>query len=80
MSQITLDSSLAAKLQTLRDVVEVCDPAGHVLGCFVPASDLISWEPAVPEAAEEELQRREQSNEWYSTEQVFQHLKNLENA
>jgi len=80
MSQITLDSSLAAKRQSLREVVEFCDPSGHVLGCFVPATDLACWEPAGPEATEEELQRREQSNEWYTTEQVLEHLKNLEKA
>ena len=80
MSQITLDSNLSARLQNLRDVVEVCDPAGNVLGCFVPSPDLASWEPAVPEATEEELQQREQSSEWFTTEQVLERLKQLENS
>jgi hypothetical protein len=31
-----------------------------------------------PPISEEELRRREQSDEWYTTEQVLEHLKGLE--
>lgn len=40
--------------------------------------DTPEWEPATPGASEEELDRREQSTEWYSTEEVLAHLKELE--
>ena len=38
-------------------------------------SDYEPWEPPIEE---EELKRREQSDEWYSTEEVLAHLKSLE--
>jgi hypothetical protein len=37
------------------------------------------WEPVTPEVSEEELDEREQSTEWYTTEEVLAHLKSLEN-
>ena len=78
MTQITLDATLSGTLHSLGQAVELCDPSGKVLGRFVPLIDLSEWEPVTPEAGEEELDRREQSTEWYSTEEVLAHLKNLE--
>jgi hypothetical protein len=79
MTRITLDASLSSKLNNLAEPVELCDPSGRVLGRFVPLIDMSQWEPVSPEVSEEELERREQSAEWYSTEEVMTHLKNLEN-
>jgi hypothetical protein len=78
MTQIILDASLASKLNDIIHPVELCDPSGRVMGRFVPLIDPSEWEPVSPEATEEELDRREQSTEWYSTEEVLAHLKNLE--
>ncbi len=78
MSQITLDASVANKLSNLIHSVELCDPAGRVIGRFIPRIDMSEWEPVSPEASEEELDRREQSEEWYSTEEVLAHLKRLD--
>lgn len=78
MTQITLDASVSSQLHNLNQPAELCDPSGRVLGRFVPLIDLSIWEPVSPEASEEELDRREQSEEWYTTEQVLAHLKSLE--
>lgn len=78
MTQITLDAGLSSKLDSLGSAAELCDPSGKVLGRFVPLIDLSQWEPVTPEASEEELDRREQSDDWYTSEEVFAHLKNLE--
>jgi len=78
MTQIFLDANLSNKLHELGQPAELCDPSGKVLGRFVPLIDLSEWEPVSPEASEEELDRREQSDEWYTTEQVLAHLKSLE--
>lgn len=43
-----------------------------------PVGDLSEYEPWEPPISEEELQRREQSNKWHTTEQVLAHLKSLE--
>jgi hypothetical protein len=78
MSQITLDASIANKLSNLIHSVELCDPTGRVIGRFVPLIDLSEWEPVSPAASEEELDRREKSNEKrYTTAEVLAYLEKL---
>jgi hypothetical protein len=77
MPRIMLDATAADKLRA-DQIVDVCDPSGKVIGRFTPAFDPSEWEPWEPEIDEEELQRREQSDKWYTTEQVLAHLKSLE--
>ncbi len=78
MTQITLDATLATKLHDLGQTVELCDPSGRVVGKFVPLIDLSVWEPISPDVSEEELDRRGQSDEWVTSEEVWAHLKRLE--
>jgi hypothetical protein len=80
MIQITLDASVSDQLHNLTQPVELCDPSGRVLGEFVPRIDTSEWEPISPDISEEELGRRERSEEWYSTEEVLAYLKRLENS
>jgi hypothetical protein len=79
MNQILLDASVSSKLANLGSPIELCDPSGRVLGRFVPLVNMSEWEPVSAGASEEELDRREQSTEWYSTAEVLAHLKSLEN-
>lgn len=78
MSQIIVDTVLSSKLDQQFHPVELCDPSGRVLGRFVPKVDLSEWESITPDISEEELDRREKSTEWYTTEEVMAHLKSLE--
>lgn len=78
MTQIILDASVSSQLNNLTHPVELCDSSGRILGEFVPRIDMSEWEPVSPAASEEELDRREQSADWYTTEQVLAHLKSLE--
>lgn len=78
MTRIILDANASSKLSNLIEPVELCDLYGRVLGRFIPRIDMSEWEPVSPDVSEEELDRREQSEEWYSTEQVLAHLKSLE--
>ncbi|MBV9123439.1 MAG: hypothetical protein JO112_08790 [Planctomycetes bacterium] len=78
MTQIILDASMSSKLHGFTGPVELCDPSGQVLGRFVPRIEMSEWEPVSPDISEEELDRREQSTDWYSTEEVLAHLKSLE--
>jgi hypothetical protein len=58
--------------------VELCDESGKVLGRFIPKIDLSEWEPISPDISEEELRRREQSNEKrYTTAEVIAYLESL---
>jgi hypothetical protein len=78
MPKITLDAALSSKLHGLSQVVEMCDPSGRVLGRFIPQVDLSEWEPISPDVSEDELDRREQSNERrYTTAEVLARLEKL---
>ncbi len=78
MTQVILDEHSASRLYDISYTVELCDSSGRVLGRFVPASDLSEWEPMIPDATEDELDRREQSNEKrFSTAEVVARLEKL---
>ena len=79
MTQISLNAELSRKLREVTAAAELCDPSGRVLGRFVPVVDMSQWEPVTPEVSEEELDRREKSTEWYTTEEVIAHLQKLGN-
>ena len=78
MPQITLDATVSSQLNGVIHAVELCDPAGRVLGRFVPLIDLTEWEPLSPDISEEELDRRANSKEKrYPTTEVLAHLEKL---
>lgn len=78
MTQIMLDVASSKQLHGLGQIVELCDPSGHVLGRFVPVVDMKEWEPLSAEASEEELDRRARSKEKrYTTAEVLAHLEKL---
>jgi hypothetical protein len=78
MTQITVDPTLSSQLDELGQIVELCAPSGKVLGKFVPLIDLSEWEPVSPDVSEEELDRRERSNEKrYTTAEVLAFLEKL---
>jgi hypothetical protein len=78
MTQIILNASVSSQLHGLKQPVELCDPSGQVLGRFVPSSDISQWEPVSPGATEEELDLREQSNDWLTIDEVTAYLNSLE--
>ncbi len=78
MTQIILDTAVSGRLDNITQSVELCDPSGRVLGRFVPRLNMSEWEPVTPAASEEELDRREQTNEKrYTTAEVLAHLEKL---
>jgi len=80
MTRITVDEVLRARLLNLSQPLELCDESGQVLARVVPETSLVELEAWEPPIDEEELRRREQSDRWYTTKQVLEHLKNLENS
>ncbi len=78
MTKIVVDEALRNKLLNLTQPLELCDESGRVLASVFPKLDLSQYEPSEPQISEEELERRMNSTEWYTTEQVLAHLKNLE--
>jgi hypothetical protein len=78
MTRVIVDEALRGKLLNLLQPLELCDVTGKVLARVTPVADAPAYEPSEPQVSEEELRRREQSNKWYTSEQVFAHLKSLE--
>ena len=78
MSELILPETVATQLQGLFHPIHLCDASGKRLGCFVPAVDLSQYEIEGPEPTEEELREIEQSTEWYTTQEVLQHLEKLQ--
>ena len=77
MTRITVDPALSSQLNELGQIVELCAPSGKVLGKFVPLIDLSEWEYISPDVSEEELDRREQEAEFYTTAEVLAYLEKL---
>jgi hypothetical protein len=78
MPKLILDANLLAKLDQIYYPVELCDESGRVLGQFIPKFDPARFEPLTPEISDEELRRREQSNEKrYTTAEVLAYLEKL---
>jgi hypothetical protein len=77
MSEFTLPEPIARQLEGLPFPVYLFDASGKKLGCFIPVVDAREYEELEPELSDEELRRIEQSDEWYSTDEVLRHLGNL---
>ena len=77
MSELFLPETVATQLQGLSHPVHLCDASGKRLGCFVPTVDPSEYEILGPEPTEEELRLAEESDEWYSTDEVLRHLEKL---
>ena len=77
MNKIVVDDTLRTKLRNFSEPLELCDETGRSLARVVPLEDLSQYEPWDPSISEEELRRREQSDKWYSTEEILAHLKSL---
>jgi hypothetical protein len=77
MTEIVMPDTVAVQLQQLPFPVNLCDSSGKKLGRFVPTVDPSLYEIIGPEPSAEELDRIEQSSEWYSTDQLRRHLESL---
>jgi len=77
MNQIVIDNETKSQLGDFTEPVEICDAAGRVLGRLIPAIKESDDERYVPAISEEELQRREREDKWYTTQEVLDHLENL---
>jgi hypothetical protein len=77
MTRVVLDTNLRQKLYDLVQPLELCDENGKVLARLLPIYDRAEYGPLEPQVSDKELRRREQSTNWYTTEQVLAHLKEL---
>lgn len=75
MIRIPLDQTLRDKLRNLTEPLELCDEAGVVVARVYPVAD--DFEPREPQVSEEELDRREKSDKWWTTAELLEHLRKL---
>lgn len=71
MERIVVDSELPSKLPAVMRPVELCDPAGRILGTYTPELDDVE-----PPIAEEELRRRENEPGGRSLREILADLEN----
>jgi hypothetical protein len=74
MNELVMPETIASQLQGLPHPVNLCDAAGKTLGWFVPLVDRSLYEIVGPEPTNDELDRIENSSEWYSIDEVLRHL------
>jgi hypothetical protein len=76
MSDLTVPESFASQLSDLPHVVHLRNASGKTLGYFVPVAD--PGDDALdPGLSNDSLRQIEQSNDWFSTQQVLAHLEKL---
>lgn len=78
MKSVPVDDVLRSKLENLTVPLAICDESGRVLARVVPQADLSDYELTEPRISVEELRRRKNSDQWYTTAQVLDHLRDLE--
>jgi hypothetical protein len=64
-------------VHNLTEPLELCAESGEVLGRFFPSLDLSQYEPWEPPISEEELRRREEETESYTTADLLAYLESL---
>lgn len=82
MKRVTLDRDLEAKVGSLHEEVEVCDEAGRTVGRFLPEGIyrryLYEW--ANLQFDDEDLNRAARQPGKYTTAEVLDHLRSLDNS
>ena len=71
MTRVIVDPALRQKLYDLSQPLELCDDTGRVLARVTPVAPGDALEPQV---SEEELRRRERSDDWATTAEVLARL------
>lgn len=77
MNQIVIDNEMKSRLGDFTEPVEICDATGNVLGRLIPTSDGSADKPYEPKFTEEELQRIEREDKWFTTQEVLDRLETL---
>lgn len=77
MTKVTVDEALLSRLYNLSEPLELCDASGRLLGRVIPVPDLSEYEAWEPPMDEEDLLRREQEVESFTTAEVLAYLESL---
>ena len=73
MTRVIVDPTLREKLHDLQQPLELCDEGGRVLARVTPVPPA-AGDRVVPQISDEELRRREQSDDWLTTAELLSDL------
>jgi hypothetical protein len=77
MSGITIDADTVAKLKSVREMVELRDDAGRIVGHFLPGPPRDANGQIIVPISEEELERRSQERGGRSLKDIMNDLSKL---
>ncbi|MBY0526537.1 MAG: hypothetical protein K2R98_24290 [Gemmataceae bacterium] len=78
MTRVVVNAKLRSQLPDLSQPIEFCDESGHVIARAFPVLHPAEYGPLDPQISDEELRRREQSNEKrYTTAEMLDYLRKL---
>ena len=82
MTRIIVDEILKSRLHDLKEPLELCDAAGHVLARVSPSVtaaelDLSKWEPVEPPTLTAEERERMLKEPTYTTAELIAYLEKL---
>jgi len=83
MTKVILDQAMLAKLQFLKEPLELCDEAGRTLALLTPKVGNSKYEGVEIPVSEKELQLIEKELErgkCFTTAEVLAHLQSLEKS
>lgn len=75
MTRVIVDALLLSRLHNLNEPIELCNEAGQILARIELAA--APDEQREPQISNQELDRRSQSDQWYTTAEVLDHLGKL---
>jgi hypothetical protein len=78
MLDFVLPDTVANQLEGCPYPVPLSNTSGRMLGYFVPTADSSLYTADKEELSDADLQKIEESHEWYSTAEVLQHLEKIE--
>ncbi len=76
MTKIVVDAATAERLKSSGGDVVICDPQGVPLGQFRSTEVARAYAEAAALFSDEELDRREEETQTFSTEEVIENLRN----
>jgi hypothetical protein len=77
MTQITIDASTVAKLKDVREMAELRDEGGRIVGHFVPGPPRDANGNIIIPISDEEIERRSQQQGGRPLKDIFRDLENL---
>lgn len=75
-AKVTVDAETRAKLEGLREVVEICDESGRPLGRFHPIPEPVDYKELIAQSpfSIEELERRRKQRTGRPLEEILRDL------